>query len=149
MFRLFRKRKIVGYTTGVYDLFHVGHINLLKNAKKMCDILIVGCSTDEVVRKMKNKTPIIPFSERVEVLESCLYTDIVVAQNELDYLNKYEAWKKYKFDIIFVGSDWQGTDKWNALEKEFESVCVKVIYFPYTKTTSSTKINNILDTYNE
>ena len=98
---------------------------------------------------MKNKTPIIPFSERVEILESCVYTDIVVAQDECDYLNKYEAWKKYKFDIIFVGSDWQGTEKWKKLEEEFEAVSVKVVYFPYTKTTSSTKINNILDTYKE
>lgn len=149
MFNIFKKKLIVGYTTGVFDLFHVGHVNLLKNSKRMCDILIVGCSTDDVVKKMKNKTPIIPFLERVEILESCLYTDIVVQQNEEDYLDKFEAWKKYKFDVIFVGSDWEGTEKWIKLEEKFKAVGVKVIYFPYTKTTSSTKINRILESYND
>lgn len=143
---MFKKKRIIGYTTGVYDLFHIGHLNLLRNAKAMCDILIVGCSSDEVVKKMKNKTPVIPFHERVEILEAIPYADAVVKQELLDYKDKINAWYKYKFDIIFVGSDWQGTDKWNRLEEEFKKLGVKVIYFPYTKSTSSTKINKLLDT---
>ena len=142
-----KKKKIVGYTTGVYDLFHIGHLNLLRNAKGLCDTLIVGCSSDEVVKKMKNKTPVVPFHERVEILEAIPYTDAIVKQELSDYKDKFKAWEKYKFDIMFVGSDWQGTDKWNKLEKEFKKVGVKIIYFPYTKSTSSTKINKILDTY--
>jgi len=137
--------RIVGYTTGVFDLFHIGHLNLLKNAKAMCDILIVGCSTDEVVQKMKNKSPVVPFLERIEILDAVPYTDVVVSQELDDYSDKLKAWERYKFNIIFVGSDWQGTEKWNKLEGRFKEVGVKTIYFPYTKTTSSTKINKILD----
>ena len=94
-----RRKKIVGYTTGVYDLFHIGHLNLLRNAKGLCDTLIVGCSSDEVVKKMKNKTPVIPFHERVEILEAIPYTDAVVKQELSDYTDKFKAWEKYKFDI--------------------------------------------------
>lgn len=139
------ENRIVGYTTGVFDLFHIGHLNLLKNAKAMCDILIVGCSTDEVVQKMKNKAPVVPFLERIEILDALPYTDVVVSQNLEDYKDKFKAWEKYKFNLMFVGSDWQGTEKWNKLESRFKEVGVKIIYFPYTKTTSSTKINKLLD----
>lgn len=144
-----KTKQIVGYTAGVYDLFHIGHIYLLKNAKAMCDKLIVSVSTDECVQNQKNKSPIIPFVERVEILDHTPYVDLVVAQNEEDRTDKFLAWEKYKFDVIFVGDDWKDTDKWNELEKKFKKVGVKVIYFPYTKTTSSTKINNILDTFIE
>lgn len=142
-----KSKKIVGYTTGVFDLFHIGHLNILRNAKSMCDHLIVGCSTDELVQKFKNKTPIIPFVERVELLQAIPYVDTVVAQDEDSYLNKMKAWHSYKFNIMFVGSDWQGTEKWDKIEKEFNDIGVRIIYFPYTKTTSSTKINSILDQY--
>ena len=146
---MFKRKKILGYTTGVFDLFHVGHLNLLRNAKALCDTLIVGCSEDSVVKKMKNKNPIIPFIERVEILEAIPYTDLVVSQSLEDYKDKVNAWYKYKFDVIFVGSDWQGTDKWDILEQKFNNLNVRVVYFPYTKTTSSTKINNILNNYNK
>lgn len=139
------KNKVVGYTTGVFDLFHVGHLNLLRNAKAMCDTLIVGCSTDDVVIKMKSKTPVIPFQERVDILAAIKYTDMVVSQDIDDYQNKYLAWERYKFDILFVGSDWQGSDKWNELEKKLALNDVTVVYIPYTKTTSSTKLNMMLD----
>ncbi|UDQ96956.1 adenylyltransferase/cytidyltransferase family protein [Lentisphaerota bacterium WC36G] len=143
------KKKVVGYTTGVYDLFHIGHLNLLRNAKGMCDTLIIGCSSDEVVKEMKNKLPVIPFNERVEILEAIPYVDVVVEQGIDDYKDKMVAWEKYKFDILFVGSDWQGTDKWNKIEKDFKKIGVKVVYFPYTRTTSSSKINAILDQYDD
>lgn len=138
--------KIIGYTTGVFDLFHIGHLNILRNAKSMCDHLIVGVTTDELVEQRKNKRPIIPFIERVEILQEISFINTVVAQDSMD---KMLAWNRYHFDIMFVGSDWQGTDSWRQLEKDFEAVGVKIIYFPYTKTTSSTKITEILNSFKD
>jgi glycerol-3-phosphate cytidylyltransferase len=137
----------VGYTTGVFDLFHIGHLNILKNAKAMCDKLIVGCTTDEVVFHKKNKTPIVPFYERVEILESVKYVDLVVTQDLDSYQDKMVAWDNYKFDTIFVGSDWKGTDKWVELEKKLANKKASIIYFPYTKSTSSTKITEVLNKF--
>lgn len=132
--------KIVGYTTGVYDLFHIGHLNLLRKAKAQCDYLIVGVSTDELV-SYKHKQAVIPFEERREIVRSIEYVDEVVTQENMD---KLEAWKKYHFNVMFVGDDWKGTDKWNKIENELAEVGVKVVYFPYTKGTSSTLINETL-----
>lgn len=134
------KRKIIGYTTGVFDLFHIGHLNLLRNAKSLCDKLILGVTTDELV-SYKHKKAVIPFIERCEIVQSIKYVDLVVPQENMD---KYEAWKKLKFDIMFVGDDWYNTEKWNKIEAQLEKVGVKIIYFPYTKGTSSTLINQIL-----
>lgn len=131
---------VIGYTTGVFDLFHIGHLNLLKKAKSMCDKLIVGVSTDELVF-YKNKSPVITFEERIEIVKAIKYVDEVVPQYNM---NKLEAHKKYNFDVMFVGSDWQGTEKWNKIESDFNKIGVKVIYFPYTKGTSSTLINTTL-----
>lgn len=131
---------VLGYTSGVYDLFHIGHLNLLKNAKGLCDKLIVGVSTDEVVL-YKNKKPVIPFEERLEIIRCIKFVDVAIAQENLD---KFQMWKKIKFDILFVGDDWHQTDSWQKYEKDFDKVGVKVIYFPYTKTTSSTLINKTL-----
>ena len=149
MFFKKKKKSVIGYTTGVYDLFHIGHLNLLRNSKAMCDKLIVGVSTDECVSQTKNKLPIIPFSERVEILEHVPYVDAVVAQTKEDHINKFAAWERYKFDVMFVGDDWRNSKKWIDIEKKFSQVGVRIIYFPYTKTTSSTKINNILDNFLE
>lgn len=135
-----KKNKIVGYTTGVYDLFHIGHLNILKNAKSMCDKLIVGVSTDDLVA-YKHKKAVIPFEERLEIVNSIKYVDEVVMQENMD---KLDAWKKLQFNVMFVGSDWENTDKWNNYEKEFDKVNVKIIYFPYTKGTSSTILNETL-----
>ncbi len=132
---------IVGYTTGVFDLFHIGHLNILRRAKENCDKLIVGVTTDELLKTYKNKSPIIPFEERVEIIKSIEYVDEVVPQENM---NKFLHWKELNFNVVFVGDDWQNTDKWNLIEKEFEAVNVKVVYFPYTKGTSSTLINEIL-----
>lgn len=128
------KKYKVGYTTGVYDMFHIGHLNILKKAKAMCEYLIVGVTTDELA-KYKNKVPIIPFNERIAIVEAIKYVDKVVPQESMD---KYAAWKNLKFNAIFVGDDWKGTKKWNDLEKQFGEIGVDIVYFPYTKGTSST-----------
>jgi len=131
---------LIGYTSGVYDLFHIGHLNLLKNAKGMCDKLIVGVTTDELAL-YKNKVPIIPYSERIEIVRSIRYVDAVVAQENMD---KLTMCKKLKANIMFVGDDWYDTEKWNAYEIEFEKAGIKIVYFPYTKETSSTLLGKRL-----
>lgn len=131
---------VIGYTTGVYDLFHIGHLNLLKNAKGLCDKLIVGVTVDELVQ-YKNKRAVIPFEERIEIVRSIKYVDAAIPQEDID---KFAAWEKLKFDILFVGDDWYQSERWREMESKFQSVGVKVIYFPYTKGTSSTLINQTL-----
>jgi glycerol-3-phosphate cytidylyltransferase len=133
--------KQIGYTTGAYDLFHIGHLNLLKRAKLECDYLIVGVTTDELSFKAKGKNPIIPFQERLEIVEHIKFVDEVVPQVNMD---KLEAWNNLKFDKMFVGDDWKNTEKWNTLEAEFREENVEIIYFPYTTHTSSTILRNIL-----
>lgn len=132
---------VVGYTTGVFDLFHIGHLNILKKAKADCDYLIVGVTTDEEVERVKNKRPIIPFDERVQIVEAIKYVDQVVPEDNTD---KLAAWNSLKFDRIFKGDDWKGTPKWNRYEEEFSKNNVEVIYFSYTKGTSSTEIRQVL-----
>lgn len=131
---------VLGYTTGVFDLFHIGHLNMLKNAKGMCDKLIVGVTTDELV-SYKHKKAVIPFEERIEIVRSIECVDVAIPQRSMD---KFEAWKKLKFDVMFVGDDWYATEKWEEYEKQFTEVGVKIIYFPYTQGTSSTLINEVL-----
>lgn len=132
---------IIGYTTGVYDLFHIGHLNLFKNAKGMCDKLIVGVTVDELVR-YKGKNALIPFEDRIELVRSCKYVDAAVPQYDMD---KLSACKKLGASYLFVGDDWYGTEKWNQYEEEFSREAVKIIYFPYTKGVSSTKITEALN----
>lgn len=131
----------IGYTTGVFDLFHIGHLNILKNAKSKCDKLIVGVTTDELCEKLKGKKPVIPFNERKSIIESIKYVDRVIPQRKINELSDQ---KKLNFDVIFKGSDWKDTKKWNNLEKEFAKRRVKVVYFPYTKNTSSTLLKRCL-----
>ena len=131
---------LIGYTSGVYDLFRIGHLNLLKNAKGLCDKLIVGVSTDKLV-EYKHKHPVIPFEERIEIVRNCKFVDAAIPQEELD---KFKAWEKLHFDILFVGDDWYNSPSWAEMEKKFSEVNVKIIYFPYTKGTSSTILNNTL-----
>lgn len=139
-------KKIVGYTTGVYDMFHIGHLNILKRAKEQCDYLIVGVSTDELVLCDKNKSPIITFEERIKIVESIRYVDKVVPQFDK---NKIKAWEKYKFDKMFVGDDWKGTDTWNKFEKQFAQVGVEIVYLPHTDGISSTKLAGIIKKLSE
>ena len=131
----------VGYTTGVFDLFHIGHLNLLRKAKEQCDYLIVGVSTDELV-SYKHKQAVIPFEERKQIVGAVKYVDEVVAQENMD---KMAAWKRLHFNVMFVGDDWKGTPKWDEYERQFKEVGVEIVYFPYTKGTSSTLINQTLE----
>ena len=132
---------IIGYTAGVYDMFHIGHLNVIRQAKENCDYLIVGDSTDELVQRDKGKIPVIPFEERIAIVKAIRYVDQVVPQ--LDK-NKIGAWEKYHFDRMFVGDDWKGTKQWNKYEKQFEPVGVKIIYLPHTDGISSTKLTGFI-----
>ncbi len=127
---------VIGYTTGVYDLFHVGHLNLLRNAKGMCDRLIVGVTVDELVG-YKGKDAVIPFEDRIEMVRACRYVDAAVPQYDMD---KLTACKKLGASYLFVGDDWYGTEKWEEYEKEFAEEGIQIVYFPYTKEVSSTRI---------
>ena len=129
------KKYKIGYTTGVYDMLHIGHLNILRRAKEQCDYLIVGVSTDELVYKSKNKYPIIPFNERMEIIGAIKYVDKVVPQENKD---KMAAYEKYKFDAMFVGDDWKGSELFTKCEEELKKKGSTVVYFPYTKSTSST-----------
>lgn len=135
------KKYKIGYTTGVYDMFHIGHLNVLKNSKEYCQHLIVGVTTDELVA-YKNTQSIIPFSERIEIVGNIKCVDQVVAQETMD---KMEAWERLKFDVMFVGDDWKGTEKWNKIEEEFSNIGVDIVYLPYTTHTSSTQLKETLE----
>jgi len=131
------KKYKIGYTTGVFDMFHVGHLNILREAKKRCEYLIVGVSTDEVVQQYKKKTPVISFADRMEIVRSIEYVDEVVGQYSMD---KIEAWKQIKFDVMFHGDDWKNSPLYKEYEKRFLEVNVEVVFIPYTKGVSSTQI---------
>ena len=131
---------IIGYTAGVFDLFHIGHLNLLKNAKGMCDKLVVGVTTDDLVT-YKGKKAMIPYEDRLEIIRSIKYVDAVVPQSDMD---KVAMCKKLKASVLFVGDDWYDTEKWKDYEKECEKNGIKVVYFPYTKGVSSTLISKAL-----
>lgn len=137
-----KKKYKIGYTTGVYDLFHIGHLNLLKRAKEQCDYLIVGVSTDELVENYKHKIPVIPYEERKQIVEAIKYVDKVIPQTTMD---KYVAWEQEKFNVIFHGDDWKNSDMYNEMERKLKSVGVDFVYFPYTKSTSSTMIKKVLE----
>ena len=126
---------IVGYTTGVFDMFHVGHLNLLARAREQCDRLIVGVSTDEVVLDYKKHAPIVPYAERVAIVKAIRYVDEVVPQTSMD---KFAAWEKLHFNRLFHGNDWKGSAMYNEVEAKLKAVGVEVVYFPYTQGTSST-----------
>lgn len=131
---------IIGYTTGVFDLFHIGHLNLLKNAKGLCDKLIVGVTVDDLVT-YKGKHALIPYEDRAEIVRSIKYVDAVVPQYDMD---KLSACKKLGASILFVGDDWYNTEKWNKYEEEFSKEGIRIVYFPYTRGISSTKITETL-----
>lgn len=136
------KKYKIGYTTGVFDMFHIGHLNILKRAKEQCDYLIVGVSTDETVESYKHKTPVIKFEERFAIVEAIKYVDKVVPQTSM---NKMDAYKKLKFDAIFHGSDWKGSDMYTKLAEEFAEVGVDIVFLPHTEGISSTMIREKMD----
>jgi len=131
------KKYKIGYTTGVFDMFHIGHLNILREAKKRCEYLIVGVSTDEVVQQYKKKTPVISFLDRMEIVKSIEYVDEVVGQYSMD---KLEAWEELKFDVMFHGDDWKNSPLYEEYEERFSKVNVEVVFIPYTKGISSTEI---------
>ncbi|CAM4318648.1 adenylyltransferase/cytidyltransferase family protein [Listeria booriae] len=136
------KKYKLGYTSGVFDLFHIGHLNILKKAKEQCEHLIVAVSTDELVQSYKNKTPVIPFAERLEIVQAISFVDEVTAQTTRD---KIAAMEKFQFDVMFVGSDWKGSPLFTETERILKANDVDVVYFPYTSNTSSTLLTQTLN----
>lgn len=132
---------VIGYVPGVYDLFHVGHLNMLRQARERCDILVAGVVSDEMSELGKNVTPTVPLAERVEIVGAIGIVDRVYVENSLD---KRAAWNDVKFNRLFKGDDWQGTAKGAKLEAEMAEVGVEVCYFPYTQQTSSTALRRAL-----
>lgn len=135
---------VIGYTTGVYDLFHVGHLNLLRRARAGCDHLIVGVTSDALVMRRKGRKPFVPLEERREIVGALSCVDRVVVQ---DHMDKYAAWEQHKFHRMFVGDDWKGHLDWTALEARFAPIGVEIVYFPYTAHVSSTRLRAILDNH--
>jgi glycerol-3-phosphate cytidylyltransferase len=131
------KKYKIGYTTGVFDLFHVGHLNILKKAKEQCDFLIVGVSTDENVQSYKHKTPVIPYEQRAAIVAAIRYVDQVVPQTDMD---KFAAWQKYHFNALFHGDDWKGSAMYDDVEAKLKKVGVDVVFIKHTDGISSTKI---------
>ena len=132
-----KKKYKIGYTTGVFDMFHIGHLNILRRAKEQCDYLIVGVSTDEIVKEYKNKFPIIPFDQRFEIISAIKYVDKAVPQTSMD---KLEAYRKLKYDVLFHGNDWKGSVMYNNIVEELGKYGVDVVFLPHTDGISSTII---------
>lgn len=136
------KKYKIGYTTGVFDMFHIGHLNILKRAKAMCDYLIVGVSTDEVVQEYKHKKPVIPFEDRLAIVEAIKYVDKAIPQTTMD---KMVAYKELHFDALFHGSDWKDSTMYDEIEKSFSAIGVDVVFLPHTDGISSTLIRDKSD----
>ena len=132
---------ITGYVPGGFDMLHVGHLNILTEAAKRCDRLIAGVTTDESLERMKGRGPIVPLAERMAMVAALRMVDSVVPDYDQD---KRLAWKRSPFDVLFKGTDWEGTDKGRRLEAEMAEVGASVIYLPYTPTTSSTMLRRTL-----
>ena len=136
------KKYKIGYTTGVFDMFHVGHLNILEKAKQQCDYLIVGVSTDELVAEYKHKQPIIPFEQRIRIVEAIKYVDKVVPQTSMD---KFQAWEDLRFNVLFHGNDWQGTEMYNEQQRKLSAAGVETIFFEYTQGVSSSILKARMD----
>lgn len=137
-----KKKYKIGYTTGVFDMFHIGHLNILKRAKEQCEYLIVGVTTDKLCFERKQKYPIIPENERVEIVESIRLVDKVVLQSDMD---KVKAVKQNNCDAVFVGSDWKNTPSWNKYEKDFREIGCTVVYLDHTDGISSSILRERLN----
>ncbi|NYV74386.1 adenylyltransferase/cytidyltransferase family protein [Streptomyces sp. UH6] len=132
----------VGYAPGAYDLFHIGHLNILRHARQQCDYLVAGVVSDEMAELAKGRRPVIPLIERLEIVRNIKYVDAAFVETVPD---KVETWKQVRFDVLFKGDDWRGTAKGEKLEQDFAAVGVDVVYFPYTVHTSSTQLRRALD----
>jgi glycerol-3-phosphate cytidylyltransferase len=139
---MIQKKYKIGYTTGVFDMFHIGHLNILKSAKEQCDYLIVGVTTDELCMTRKNKYPIICEEDRIAIVSAIKYVDLVVKQEDMD---KLSAVKKLNVDVVFVGSDWKGTETWNQYEMDFSDVGCSVVYLNHTEGISSSILRDRLN----
>ncbi|MDN3481493.1 adenylyltransferase/cytidyltransferase family protein [Arthrobacter sp. APC 3897] len=131
----------IGYASGAYDLFHIGHLNLLKHARSQCDYLIAGVASPEMTMRLKGTTPVIPLAERLEIVRSVRFVDAVVVDT---HLNKADTWREVGFNVFFKGDDWKGTEKGERLERDMARIGVEVVYFPYTVSTSSTVLRRAL-----
>lgn len=132
----------VGYAPGAYDLFHVGHLNLLRHARDRCDHLVAGVVSDELAERAKGRPPVVPLVERLEIVRSIRFVDAAFVETVPD---KLETWRQVRFDVLFKGDDWRGTAKGERLEADFRTVGVEIVYFPYTVHTSSTQLRRALD----
>jgi glycerol-3-phosphate cytidylyltransferase len=132
---------VVGYAPGAYDLFHIGHLNVLRHAADNCDFLVAGVVADEVLVQTKGRAPVVPLAERMEIVRNLRFVDAVHAEVVPD---KIDTWREVRFDVIFKGDDWRGTAKGDRLERDFAAVGVEVRYFPYTMHTSSTMLRKAL-----
>ena len=133
--------RTVGYAPGVFDLFHVGHLNILRRARLLCDHLIAGVVSDNVALQQKGRHPVVPEQERLEIVSSVRYVDETVLELTTD---KIATWRAVGFEVIFKGSDWQGSQKWSRLEKEFSQLGVRVVYLPYTEHLSSSALRDVV-----
>ncbi len=131
----------IGYAPGAFDLFHIGHLNLLRRAKEHCDYLVAGVVADEVLIRHKGVTPVVPLAERLEIVRNVGFVNAAIPALTSD---KVEIWKDLRFNVLFKGNDWQGTEKGNKLEREFAALGVEVVYFPYTLSTSSSALRRTL-----
>ena len=131
------KKYKIGYTTGVFDMFHIGHLNILKRAKEQCEYLIVGVSTDELVQEYKHKTPTSPFENRIAIIEAIKYVDMVVPQTDMD---KYKMWEKLQYNAIFHGDDWKGSKLYDKVEADLRKQGVDMVFLPHTNGVSSTAL---------
>ena len=135
------KKYKIGYTTGVFDMFHIGHLNILKRAKEQCEYLIVGVTTDDLCEKNKKKRPVICEQDRVAIVEAIRYVDMVVPQESLD---KLDAWRKLHFDVVFHGDDWKGSAMYDEVERNLKEVGCDMVFLPHTEGVSSTALSQVL-----
>jgi len=136
----------IGYAPGAYDLFHVGHLNILRHAKSQCDHLVAGVVSDEMCELTKGRRPVIPLAERLEIVSHISYVDQAVAELVPD---KLQTWKTVGFNVLFKGDDWRGTSRGEKLERDFATVGVEIVYFPYTMHTSSSMLRRVLAAIDE
>ena len=127
----------IGYTQGVFDMFHVGHLNLINNAKAQCEKLIVGVNSDELVQQYKHKTTVINEKDRAEIIRNLRAVDDVII---VDTLDKVEIYKKHRFDAVFIGDDWKGNERWQQTEEDLAKLGADVVYLPHTPSVSSTNL---------